>query len=337
MIGLTREEIAKILTKCDERKCVIVLTLSSTEMRVGALAELRMKHVKRVDNLYQFTLYPGTKDQHVTFCTLECASAIDSYLEFRKRYGERITDSSPFIRNQFDKADQLEGPYARSITTQGLGMIMHNLLIDAGLRIRAVAGQKYKRQEVMAIHGFRKYFATTLSKATKNAFMVETLLGHDTGLVGTYNKPTDEDKRQFYESGMDALTINDEHRLKRQVQEKSKENDVLRQELETVIPELLDLKKTVGEIKAKMPALDKESEQAILLEACRAEIELRASSMPKTCPGCGHTQHHNHKRNLEIIKEDRENKESVDLHTQIKAAVRGYVQLASRTNRHSSD
>src|SRR5581483_3994285 len=43
----TREEIAKILTKCDERKRVIILVLSSTGMRVGALAEVRIKNMKR--------------------------------------------------------------------------------------------------------------------------------------------------------------------------------------------------------------------------------------------------------------------------------------------------
>lgn len=70
-------------------------------------------------------------------------------------------------------------------------------------------------------------------------------------------------------------------------------------------------------VTSQLPPLE-ESEQAVLLEACKAEIELRASSMPKTCPGCGHVQKHNHKRNLKIIRESRE---SLDLHTKIKNAV----------------
>lgn len=213
----TREEIAKILTKCDERKRVIILVLSSTGMRVGALAEVRIKNMKRIDNLYQFTLYPGSKkDQHITFCTPECAAAIDSYLEYRRQYGEKITENSPLIRDQFDKADPFHAAKGTPLLAQGLGVITHGLLVDAGLRTRSTEGQKYKRQEVMANHGFRKYFATTLTKATKNAFMVETLLGHDTGLVGTYNKPTDEDKLAFYLTGVNDLTINEENRLKHQ-------------------------------------------------------------------------------------------------------------------------
>lgn len=70
--------------------------------------------------------------------------------------------------------------------------------------------------------GFRKFFSTALNPATKNAFMVETFLGHNTGHAGDYNKQTDEDKLELYESWMHALTISDEDHLKVKVQEQDK-------------------------------------------------------------------------------------------------------------------
>ena len=36
------------------------------------------------------------------FCTPECAKAIDTYLEFRERCGEKIGPDSPLFRKDFD-------------------------------------------------------------------------------------------------------------------------------------------------------------------------------------------------------------------------------------------
>jgi integrase len=50
--------------------------------------------------------------------------------------------------------------------------------------------QGQPRSEVMALHGFRKYFATTLETEGVNPVYVELLLGHDMGLKNVYSKPT---------------------------------------------------------------------------------------------------------------------------------------------------
>jgi hypothetical protein len=187
---------------------VIILTLSSTGIRIGALVALQMRHLKRIDagNLYQFTVYENTKDEYTTFCTPECASAIDLYLEYCRRYGEKIDDESPLVRDQFDKNDPFHASKAKPITSKGLGGIMH------GLRTRSTESQKYKRLEVMINHGFRKYFATQLTKAA-NPVTVELLMGHDIGLKGNYYKPAEEEKLAEYVKGINELTIDEQHRL----------------------------------------------------------------------------------------------------------------------------
>jgi len=88
----THAEIAQMLTKCDERKRVIVLTLASTGMRIGALAGMKLKHLEKRQQtgIYKVSVYYGTRDEYVTFCSFECAQAIDSYLQFRERYGEKL-------------------------------------------------------------------------------------------------------------------------------------------------------------------------------------------------------------------------------------------------------
>lgn len=72
-------------------------------MRIGAPTEFKMKDLRKMDNLYQFIVYKGYDDsEYITSCTPECAQAIDSYLDCRKRYGEKIDDEPPLARDQFD-------------------------------------------------------------------------------------------------------------------------------------------------------------------------------------------------------------------------------------------
>jgi hypothetical protein len=78
-------------------------------LRIGSLAGLKLQNLQRVLNygIYQITVYENTKEEYFTFCTPECASAIDSYLEFRKRNGDRLRPSEPLLRDELDFNDQI--------------------------------------------------------------------------------------------------------------------------------------------------------------------------------------------------------------------------------------
>lgn len=111
----TLEEIKLLLTKADEQKRVIVYTLASTGMRLGGMAELRMKHLKKIEDLYMFTVYKGTKSEYTTFCTPEAAAVIDSYLEYRRICGEKVGPESSLIRNQFNKGVITKGCIPKAV------------------------------------------------------------------------------------------------------------------------------------------------------------------------------------------------------------------------------
>ena len=87
----TIEEISSLHSLCDERGKAIVLLMASTGMRVGALPWLKLKHLKRHDledgkYVYRIKVYATSKKaRYFTFCTPECANAIDNYLSYRKR------------------------------------------------------------------------------------------------------------------------------------------------------------------------------------------------------------------------------------------------------------
>jgi hypothetical protein len=82
--------------------------MASAGLRLGSLSTLLLSHLKKIKigsgSLYKISVYKGLKGkgQYYTFCTPECTTAIDNYLQFRERYGEKITGDSPLLRKDFD-------------------------------------------------------------------------------------------------------------------------------------------------------------------------------------------------------------------------------------------
>ena len=82
-------EISKMLEIADERMRVVILLLSSSGIRIGAIQSIRLRNLK--DN--RLTVYENDKEEYITFITPECKKAIDDYLDMRLRYGEKLEDS----------------------------------------------------------------------------------------------------------------------------------------------------------------------------------------------------------------------------------------------------
>jgi len=79
----TREEIKKILDISDLRAKTIVLLMASSGIRIGALPGIRIRNLEKVNNIYKITVYECSSSQYFTYCTPECTSYIDAYLEIR--------------------------------------------------------------------------------------------------------------------------------------------------------------------------------------------------------------------------------------------------------------
>ena len=95
----TREDLQKMFEYATPRTRVIIAIFSSTGIRKSALLDLKLKHLTKIDshNLYKFVKYENTKEEYITFCTPECASMIEEYIEQRKKAGEKITN--PFAKS----------------------------------------------------------------------------------------------------------------------------------------------------------------------------------------------------------------------------------------------
>jgi hypothetical protein len=218
--------------------------MCSSGMRVGALSTLKVRNLQKIDkyNLYRIMVYEGDDEEYVTFCTPECAAVIDSYLEYRERNGERpIKEDAPLIREEFDINDEIKAARPKSLGQQAFRRMIRRIGYDSGVMEKraAVESKRGQRRLVKETHGFRKFFQTTAITSGMNPLFSELLMGHTSGglALESYVRPSENDllegndKMIGYVGIIDALTINEENRLRREVQtlkiDKSKMEQVL--------------------------------------------------------------------------------------------------------------
>jgi integrase len=208
----THEEISRLLDVADERMRVVILLLASSGIRLGAIPAIGLRNFE--DN--KLTVYENTREENITFITPECKKAIDFYLDMRSRYGEKLTDSSYLIREQFDIRDQFAIRSPKQVTHKLIQWKLISLAEKSGIRKRG--SDKSSRHDIMIAHGFRKFFTTQLVNSKINPEIRAMLLGHDIGLAGAYYKPTVEEMYTEYEKAIDNLTIDPANRLQRKIE-----------------------------------------------------------------------------------------------------------------------
>jgi integrase len=222
----TIQEIARLLEFSDLRSRAVILLFASTGMRIGAVPGLRLEHLTKIDKyqLYQIKVYAGFKKyQYITFCTPECRKAIDTYLDYRERCGEQSTPKSPLFREQFDTNDLGEIRKPKPLGVNAIIKILTKKLHLSGVmpvdQLKEGEKSGKKRKSVMTSHGFRKFVITTMVSCRIDHSVRNKLVGHSIGLDKSYWKPQLNDLLQEYLKVVDALTINEENRLKRKVEQ----------------------------------------------------------------------------------------------------------------------
>ena len=215
----TDKEILKLLGFCDQRVKTIFLILASTGLRTGALPSLKLRDLKKIDDLYKIIAYSGDTEEYFTFCTPECAKEIDTYLDFRKRYGEKITGDSYLLTKKFDTSVRIEGFTGKPFRKNSIPTMLEDFVRNSGLRT-IDHNNPHKRKEIPILHGFRKFFTTQLVNSKLNPEIREMLLGHKIGLASAYYKPTEQEMLNEYLKAVNLLTINEENRLKLELEQK---------------------------------------------------------------------------------------------------------------------
>lgn len=229
----TPTEIASLLNISDEREKTIILILASTAMRVGAVHPLRLKDLKRwkVNEqdgyIYQIEVYSSSsKFKYYTFCTPECAVAIDNYLELRCRYGERLirteTGWGPpnayLIIRAFNRRSLYHNPIPITYRTTIARNVIVPKLESLNLRPRMRPMNNslenlvpHNRSDLHPCHSFRIFAITQMQRARIDKTIREMLVGHTTGLDKVYYKASEEEIFTEYLKAIRNLTIINEY------------------------------------------------------------------------------------------------------------------------------
>ncbi|HEY7079534.1 MAG TPA: site-specific integrase [Nitrososphaeraceae archaeon] len=246
----TVDQIKLLVEAANLRNKCIILTMCSAGLRRGALQYLRISDLEKIDkyNLYKISVYKKEQEQYTTFCTPECTKYIDQYLDWRQRLGEQLKPNSPVFRIEFDTVTEVNRP--KPVSVYLVAFMIERLLDRTGIRT-PVTGDNLQRTELMQTHGFRKFFKTTSINAGVHPLYSEYLMGHRSGLTKSYFKPTDaellkgNEKALGYVAAINDLTINEEFRLHKRIDELTKEKDEIelreirhREELKSIREEM---------------------------------------------------------------------------------------------------
>jgi integrase len=229
----THVEIAKMIEEADQKGKIAILLMFSGGIRVGALASLKIGDLEKNEKygIYKIRVYDSEEGEYTTFCSLECSNIIDSYLAYRQLHGERpLKEDSPLIREDFLIDDEIRASRPRFLAVQTMRKMIAHIGVKSGvIERRPVINGRGEIRSVKATHGLRKAFQTTAINAGMSPLYSEILMGHTSGglALESYLRPSENDllegndKMIGYIGVMDALTISEENRVKR-------ENEILK-------------------------------------------------------------------------------------------------------------
>jgi len=234
----TNDNIATILNSTTtKRHRALVLLLASSGCRIGAIPEMRLSHLSRIEESYAIKIYEGDKEETFVFTTPEAKKAIDDYLAERKKDGEYIDNESPLFRTHY----QLGIEKVKSCSVDNLSHIMGRLV---SVVERKRTG-KTKRFDIAKNHGFRKLYATVIKQIVGiSSTMTEKLINH-VGVVqmdGSYFAPSMEEMFEAYKKAIPKLVFDENERLR--IENQNKQERI--RELES------DKDKRISELESKM-------------------------------------------------------------------------------------
>jgi hypothetical protein len=206
-------------------------------------------------------VYENTNDEYFCFTTPECASAIESYLAYRSRCGEKLTPNSPLIREQFDPKDSLSIMRPRPLKRSTIMGLLSEIITKTGVQTikhrTEISDRGRERKETARAHAFRKFATTNMVRAKVNPEIREMLLGHSIGLSNSYYRPDATEILDEYLKAIDYLTISNENRLTKKIQQLTIRSDKL-DELHDEVKSLRSRSERFDEFLAKMDELQKE-------------------------------------------------------------------------------
>jgi integrase len=264
----TIEEIQKLVEYPDRRIKPIIYMMASSGIRIGAWDYLQWKHVTPLHNgsevvAAKLLIYPGDQEEYYTFITPEAYAALKEWIDFRKEYGEQITDESWLMRDLWQTSNMSYGAkfglatFPKKLKSSAIKRLIERALWEQGIRHTLVPGAKH--HEWKAAHGFRKFYKSRAEQVMK-PINVEITMGHDIGVSASYYKPQAREVLEDYLKAVDLLTINsDKVILQKEVtelKEKSKDSEyIIKAKLQEKDDQIRNMEKQFTVMQSQVQAL----------------------------------------------------------------------------------
>ena len=219
------------------RNRALIHFLASTGMRVGAVSNLTLGHLRDMPHGCTMVLfYEDSTEEYHTFLTPEATKALQLYLDERKNHGETLSDESPIFRERY----QIASLKPKSLSTETIQGVLARSMKNANIR-----GQKKNgRYSEQLVHGFRKRFNTILKlNNSVNDNAIEKMMGHKKGLDGSYLQITIERLFEEFVKGIPELTIDDSKRKQFEIDKINNEKTELQKKVDQINQMQNDMKK----------------------------------------------------------------------------------------------
>ncbi|MDE1764989.1 MAG: tyrosine-type recombinase/integrase [Thaumarchaeota archaeon] len=226
------EDVKKMLEGEHLRGRTLVHFLASTGCRLGAIPELKLKHVENMShNCKCIKIYEGSNEEYQTFLTPEASKVLDEYLEKRKRDGEYLNEESPLFRASYQVGIQKVKPMG----LEALRQVMQRVIRKTSVRKKITES----RYNIMGVHGLRKRYGTIIKLNKDIPYSVgERLLGHQIDLDPSYFRPTRENLFDAWLKIMPELIVSDGERQRIRAENAEKKAELLESEKDKRIVEL---------------------------------------------------------------------------------------------------
>jgi hypothetical protein len=218
------EEIQKMYKNADIFDKPLVLLEYCAWVRVGAIPDMRFEHLISITDIdggfYFLRVYADSaEDFYYVVVTPEFMTDLNELRELRERWGEKITPQSYLLCPKFGPHCKRDPKKPMRVSEDGLRGRMRKLMKKCGL----------DESRLQPNHSMRKAGNTAGKNADMDKEFKEMLMGHSCGLDDTYYDIENPQSRKEivveYMKAVDALTINNENRLKRQVVKLQAEKD----------------------------------------------------------------------------------------------------------------
>ena len=204
----TKDELMRMCDRPGMRGSLMAKLLTSSGLRIGALAKLKLKHLdlRRYPDVGVIRVpaeLNKSRIPYTTFITPQAKKSLMGYLSAREKAGERLGPESAVIARS-------TGDHGH-ISVDGLGKAWDRMIDRVGL------GERSRRNRLLRPHTARKYFATALTRAGVSPSARERMLGHFGGfsdpnlaLDSAYYRPMEEELLAEYRKAIQTLTISEE-------------------------------------------------------------------------------------------------------------------------------